>query len=210
MERELNGAAVDQVLASESAAGTVSWYLADNQETVRDVVQLSGTTAQVVDHVIYDAFGVISSQTGAQPTITFDGMWQDPDTDLDKSATRWYDPSTGGWLSQDLIGFNGGQTNVSEFCGNSPTNEIDPSGNLGEWTDWFRDVQNAAGAATEWLPSSINDALTDFQNQFLNQPVDVLGMVVHYNYQTGAWEVSGPVANSDLRFDATITGPQPT
>ncbi len=41
IERELYGPAVDQVLASE-AAGAVSWYLGDNQGTVRDVVQFSG------------------------------------------------------------------------------------------------------------------------------------------------------------------------
>ena len=49
-ERELYGPAVDQILAHEEvtplstgsiqAAGTVNWYLTDNQGTVRDVVQL--------------------------------------------------------------------------------------------------------------------------------------------------------------------------
>jgi YD repeat-containing protein len=72
IERELDGAAVDQVFASEAGsasttltAGTVDWYLADNQGSVRDVVQLSGGGTVVKDHIDYDRFGQVSSQSNA-------------------------------------------------------------------------------------------------------------------------------------------------
>ncbi|MBY0527532.1 MAG: hypothetical protein K2R98_29315 [Gemmataceae bacterium] len=39
-----------------------------------------------------------------------------------------YRPSLGVWLSDDPIGFEGGQQNLYEFVGNNPTNETDPSG----------------------------------------------------------------------------------
>jgi hypothetical protein len=52
IERELDGPAVDQVFASEAGSasttltpGTVDWYLADNQGTVRDVVRASAHSA---------------------------------------------------------------------------------------------------------------------------------------------------------------------
>jgi len=83
-ERELTGPAADQVFASEyasitsegpgggQAAGPVSWYLTDPQGTVRDVVRgvLSGSamTAEVVDHVIYTAFGAASQGAGFSST----------------------------------------------------------------------------------------------------------------------------------------------
>ena len=43
-------------------------------------------------------------------------------------GVRWYDPATQRRLTQDPIGFLGGQTNLSEYCGNAPTDETDPSG----------------------------------------------------------------------------------
>jgi hypothetical protein len=69
IDRELNGPAVDQVFASEAGsasttltAGTVDWYLADNQGTVRDVVQYAsggadGASDAVVNHLVYDTSG---------------------------------------------------------------------------------------------------------------------------------------------------------
>ena len=71
LERELTGTAADQVFATESVvSGLTNWYLTDNQGTVRDVAQgvsSGGTmTADVVDHVIYTAFGA-PSQARASP-----------------------------------------------------------------------------------------------------------------------------------------------
>jgi len=42
--------------------------------------------------------------------------------------SRWYDSTTGRWLSQDPIGYEGGCTNLYCYCGNSPTDGVDPSG----------------------------------------------------------------------------------
>jgi RHS repeat-associated protein len=141
VDRELDGPAVDQVFASEAvtpvesgaqAAGTVNWYLGDNQGTVRDVVQLDGTTPVVENHLDYDSSGQVTSRSSStaahQPIATYDGTWQDPDTKLDKMGARWYDAVDGVFASQDPLGFGGGQTNTEEYAGNSPTNFTDPSG----------------------------------------------------------------------------------
>jgi hypothetical protein len=44
------------------------------------------------------------------------------------SETRPDDPSTGGWISQDWSRFNGRDTNLGRYCGNSPATLTDPSG----------------------------------------------------------------------------------
>src|SRR5208283_1618081 len=44
-----------------------------------------------------------------------------------------YDPTTGRWLSQDPIGFFGGDPNLYRYTGNDPTNATDPTG-LATWT----------------------------------------------------------------------------
>ena len=41
---------------------------------------------------------------------------------------RWQDPVDGVWDSENPISIAGGQTNLSEYCGNNPVNFIDPSG----------------------------------------------------------------------------------
>lgn len=43
-------------------------------------------------------------------------------------GARDYNPETGRWLERDPILFNGGQTNLYEYVGNDPVNNIDPSG----------------------------------------------------------------------------------
>ena len=55
-------------------------------------------------------------------------MWQDPTSKLDYDDARWYDPANGVFKSPDPTEFNGGDTNLYRFCGNSPTNYTDPSG----------------------------------------------------------------------------------
>jgi hypothetical protein len=57
--RYLFGNGVDQIEADETN-GTVLWALTDHLGSVRDVVDDSGT---VLNHVVYDAFGGVTSQT---------------------------------------------------------------------------------------------------------------------------------------------------
>jgi RHS repeat-associated protein len=125
--------------STTQAAGTTNWFFTDNQGSVRDVIQatvVSGGTSDAyvvatdVDNINYDPYGniVYQSDSSAQPRFGYNGMQYDAATGMYYSVRRWYDPVNGDWLSQDPIGFAGGQTNTSEFVGNSPTNYTDPSG----------------------------------------------------------------------------------
>ena len=121
------------MFASEAGSGLTNWYLTDAQGTVRDVMQYDTDTTTPVDHLVYSSVGQLTNQTasansGDQPTFYYNGAWQDPQTGLNKMAARWYDAVDAVFASQDPIGFLGGQTNLSEFVGNSPTNFVDPSG----------------------------------------------------------------------------------
>ena len=89
--RYLNGPAVDQVLAEEKVhydsgdyvTDHVLWMLADNEGTVRDVVELSGGTAVERDHLQYSSFGEMSQDSPAYaPTFTYTGRQYDADSEL--------------------------------------------------------------------------------------------------------------------------------
>ena len=58
----VNGKAVDEVLARTSSGGATAWYMTDKLGSVRDVVSSSGSG---LDHIIYDSFGNIVSETNA-------------------------------------------------------------------------------------------------------------------------------------------------
>ena len=127
LHRFLNGPAIDQVFADESSVDGLLWDLGDNQNTTRDVINNSGT---VVNHVTYSAFGVIASEsnTAKTPFFAYTGRDWDEDLNLQYNRGRWYEASSGRWLSDDPLRFAGGDTNLQRYVGNGPTSFTDPSG----------------------------------------------------------------------------------
>jgi len=105
---------------------TASWYLADRMGSVRDITDDSG---DVIDHIAYDAFGVVTNET--QPTngdrIKFQGMWFDSLTGHLHAVHRELDPVTHQWLQEDPLGL-GPDANPRRAMGNNPTNATDASG----------------------------------------------------------------------------------
>ncbi len=153
--------AVDQVLADEhvtnpQSTGNVVWPLADNLGTVRDLAVYNAATGltSVANHRVYDSFGNLKSQTNAAVDCLFGftGLPSDDASGTYRTPTRAYDPVTGRWLSQDWIGFNGRDTNLYRYCGNSPTNTTDANGEfipvvvgvvVGLWWFFTPNVANA-------------------------------------------------------------------
>jgi hypothetical protein len=58
---------------------------------------------------------------------------------LQNNLNRWYDPTVGRWVSEDPIGFAGGDTNVIRYVHNSPMLYSDPFG-LAAFTKPQRDL----------------------------------------------------------------------
>ncbi len=139
-----NPAAVDQLMADEqvtdpTVAGDIVWPLGDHQGTIRDLAAydpaIDATT--VVNHRTFDAYGNLQSQTAtnsAHDTLfAFTGRPLDQTTCLQNNLHRWYDPAVGGWMSEDPIGFEGRDGNLSAYVGNGPVNAVDPTG----WNRWL-------------------------------------------------------------------------
>jgi RHS repeat-associated protein len=93
-------------------------------------------------HIDYDAFGNVTGYThfdrdGAAPAPPSDwvdqlfyytGQQRDEATGLQLHGARWYSPTTGRFLNEDPIGFDGGDPNLYRYVGNSPINGYDPTG----------------------------------------------------------------------------------
>jgi RHS repeat-associated protein len=126
-KRYLHGPATDQILAEESGAGVVRWYLGDNLGTTRDLVNNSGALVSG-GHYQYDAYGNVKTGNTALTRYLYTAREFDRDTSLQYNRARWYDAATGRWITEDPIKFRAGDTNLSRVVGNSVTNATDPSG----------------------------------------------------------------------------------
>ncbi|MHB9049695.1 MAG: RHS repeat-associated core domain-containing protein [Pirellulales bacterium] len=138
----LYGPAVDEILADQTtvygAGWDVRWPLADNLGTIRDSVKFTPASGgndditEIVDHLCYDTFGNITSQTNPaeQPRFTYTARELDSDTGLYYYRARWYDAATGKFMSEDPIDFRGGDENLYRYVGNGAVNAADPSGEL--------------------------------------------------------------------------------
>ena len=124
-QRYLHGPGVDQMLAQENASGESLWNFTDHLGTGRDLTDDSGN---VVNHLTYDSFGNVVSQTDdtVKSRYLFTGREFDEETGLSYYRARYYY----GWrfISEDPIGFDGGQTNLYAYVANRPLDRGDPSG----------------------------------------------------------------------------------
>jgi RHS repeat-associated protein len=129
-ERFLHGTQIDQILAQENANGEVLWALTDNLGSVRMLLDNNGN---VVNNITYDAFGNITLETHPDVNFRFGytGRELDAETGLYNYRSRYYDPELGEFVSEDTIGFAGGDANLSRYVGNNPLNRIDPFGFCG-------------------------------------------------------------------------------
>ena len=114
----------DKLLADVTPTETL-WTLTDHLGTIRDIIQNTPSGLVVPAHVIYDAYGNVLSCKDANGTnvsnpvlFGFTGKYFDADTQLQNNVNRWYDATTGRWLSTDPIGFNGNDTNLYRYVGN--------------------------------------------------------------------------------------------
>ena len=124
----------------ELLAGNVLWALTDHLGSVRDLVAFEDTnndtikdTAVVKNHIKYNAFGNIKSEKdefGNAPTVDhifgFTARERDKESDLYYYRNRYYDPTTGRFLTADPI--RDDFENTYRYVNNDPVNRIDPSG----------------------------------------------------------------------------------
>jgi RHS repeat-associated protein len=128
IRRYLHGAAIDQILADENVGPRqVTWALSDHQGSVRDWVNNTGV---IQNHLRYDSFGRITSQTAPtfSPRFAYTGREWDGEIGLYFYRARYYDPLVGRFVGEDAIGFGAGDANLYRYVYNSPLSWTDPMG----------------------------------------------------------------------------------
>lgn len=140
----------DQLLAIQERLGGTGavkqpvWTLTDHQGTVKDYLAKAPTAGAESGLLLtrrYSAFGTPVaakvwstlpiadfSDIGGKSGFFYVGQEYDATTGLQYSRARYYDPVSSEFISQDPLGFAGGDTNLYRRAGNSPANATDPSG----------------------------------------------------------------------------------
>jgi len=105
----------------------------------------------VTDTFSYDAFGVQTARTGSTVRpfgyAGAHGYQEDGDTGFKLLGHRYYDPSTGRFLTRDPIKDG---TNWYAYCENNPLSGVDPEGLQGGFTHDGGEVVNNLPSDSDW------------------------------------------------------------
>lgn len=114
-----NGQPIEQISGS-----TPTYLLADQQGSTRLLTDNSGNVAGTYS---YDPWGNVTSHTGSASTnLQYDAQYVDSETGFEYVRARYYDPSTGQFLTVDPLSIATRTTYT--YAADTPVNASDPSG----------------------------------------------------------------------------------
>ena len=160
----LGGPGVDNLLRQQSSV-TGAVYFA--QDHLGSTVGLMNASGGVVESHHYEPFG---ESTGSSLTrYGFTGRERDNATGLIYYRARWYDPQIGRFISEDPIGFGGGDVNLYGYAWQNPMNFRDPFGldgwgnDVANWLDKKIDVASQYWQYNEqeWVANGVNNSVAD-------------------------------------------------
>ena len=150
-------------LVSRRASSSV-FYSFDSEG---NVARRTDSNANVLSDHLFDAYGVSMYASLTEPfgyKAQF-GYYTDNETGLQLLTHRYYDPSTGRFVTRDPIGYPGG-INLYSYVQNGPVNAIDPLGLhlLPDWMGYNRDSENGIWWNDFWNAYNARRNQTCFEN----------------------------------------------
>ncbi|MCL4206398.1 MAG: hypothetical protein KJ000_28285 [Pirellulaceae bacterium] len=132
------------LLRSERASGELRYF---TFQFAGHSSELTDAIGQVTDAYAYSPFGTTLYASGdTDNPFQYVGEYgvMTVDADLLMMQNRFYSPTTGQFLSEDPLGYDGVNNRI--YVGNSPIDGIDPAG-LGFWGDVWNATKAVAGMA---------------------------------------------------------------
>ncbi len=131
------------------SGGSVSSRYYASTDHLGSVTKITDANAKVVWQSEYTPFGAVA---GAQGIYNFTGLFTGKDVDVNTGLyyfnARWYDASTGRFISQDAAGQG---LNWYSYGGNNPLSNTDPTGN--DWGSFWSAVGvGVAAVAVAFIP----------------------------------------------------------
>ncbi len=135
-----NGLGIDDKLSLKTN-GVTKYFLTDH---LGSTVALTNSSGVATEQTSYDSFG--NATTNLSTRYQYTGREYDSFSGFHYYRARWYDANLGRFVSEDPIGFGGGDVNLYGYVWNDPLRFTDPMGLDG----WGNDFANWADARTEF------------------------------------------------------------
>jgi RHS repeat-associated protein len=119
----LQGVGIDDVL-SRSESGNDEYYLKDHLGSTISLMDLFGNPTTQYS---YSPYGQVNKTGTSRNYFTYTGR-EDDSTGLYFYRARYYGSNYQRFISEDPIGFDGGDTNLYAYVGGNPVNATDPIG----------------------------------------------------------------------------------
>jgi len=132
---------VDALVLRDRATGspgTLNERLWVQQDANWNVTVLVNGSGVVVERYVYDPYGKVTIYSPDYSTVRtsssyamnylFQGMRYDATSGLYEADARWFSPTLQRWTSLDPKRYGAGDVNLYRMEGNSPVNNLDPSG----------------------------------------------------------------------------------
>ena len=165
----------DRLLIKKLANGSQYYYLYNGHG---DVVQITDSAGNIVNSYEYDEWGKITSQTeGIENEFKYAGQTYDSETGLYYLRSRYYDPTTGRFISKDSNEgsiVNPLSLNLYTYCENNPLIYIDLSGHAltdAQIAYWRNEFSEAAWygkglVSLKFIGASIATSYVEKRNQY--------------------------------------------
>ncbi len=139
--RYMQSANVDEPLAM--LRSNTSYYEGDG---LGSLTSLSNASGSLANNYTYDSFGNLVTSAGSLTnSFRYTGREFDSETALYYYRARYYDETSGRFLSEDPIGFGGG-VHFYAYVGNNPVGLVDPFG-----LDWLNNAADFSAGAGDAL-----------------------------------------------------------
>jgi RHS repeat-associated protein len=116
---------IDEPFA-ELRSGTTSYYQEDGLDSVTSLTNSAGALANTYSH---DSFGKLTASAGTLTNpFQYTAREFDQETGIYFYRARYYDQTSGRFLSEDPLEFGGDGANFYAYTLNNPVNYVDPMG----------------------------------------------------------------------------------
>jgi len=191
---------IDEVFQRTDSAGARS-FLTD---ALGSTTALTDSTGTLQTQYTFEPFGN-TTLSGAATTNSFAYTGRELDgTGLYFNRARYYNPTLQRFISEDPIGFSGGDVDLYAYASNSPTNFIDPSGKSNPIVHLLEtyDAGRAAGLGIgDSLNLAVQATLVDVGTQATNASNTnihaMAGQLPDGSYQTPEQAFNGAAAVVD-------------